>query len=105
MYSDDKLLYKPICCQEEWIALQGDVDKLELGAITNFSAANCKCIHGCLTEMSWTQTSTSALQEPTVELVYVLNLKLEQVDQFKYLSLLLSSDVESISKETIGAGV
>ena len=45
VYADDMLLYKPISCQEDFAALQNDIDKLEFWTTTNqlqFNTSKCK---------------------------------------------------------------
>ena len=94
------LLYKSVSCQEDLNALQDDIDKLEIWTTNNylhFNTAKCKQM-----VISRKRKRNGILPPP-------LTLKgeqLEQVDSYKYLGLLLSSDlswsthVESICSKT-----
>ena len=45
VYADDMLLYKPVSCQEDFTALQNDIDKLESWTTSNllhFNTSKCK---------------------------------------------------------------
>ena len=85
VYADDMLLYKPISCQEDFAALQNDIDKLESWTTTNllqFNTSKCKYMV--------VSRKRAGLLPPPLTLKGQL---LQQVDHFKYLGLLLSSDL------------
>ena len=85
VYADDMLLYKPISCQEDFAALQNDIDKLEFWTATNqlqFNTSKCKYMV--------VSRKRAGILPPPLTLQGQL---LQQVDHFKYLGLLLSSDL------------
>ena len=48
LYADDILLYRPISSENDFVALQSDVDHIETWATSNFMSFNlskCKVMH------------------------------------------------------------
>jgi hypothetical protein len=83
VYADDMLLYKPVFCQEDFTALQNDIDKLESWTTSNllhFNTSKCKF-------MVVSRKRTGVVPLPLM----LKGQQLQQVDYFKYLGLLLSS--------------
>ena len=86
VYADDMLLYKPVSCQEDFTALQNYIDKLEswtTGVQLQPFTSKCKFI-----VVSRKRTGVV----PHAPLM-LKGQQLQQVDYFKYLGLLLSSDL------------
>jgi hypothetical protein len=86
LYADDILLYRPITSPDDYYALQADIDTLSrwttLNAMT-FNAAKCKY-------MSISRKKSQCFQPTPLSLNGTI---LEQVPTFKYLGVLLSSDM------------
>ena len=79
------LLYKPVSCQEDFTALQNDIDKLESWTTSNllhFNTSKCKF-------MAVSRKRTGVVPPPLM----LKGQQLQQVGYFKYLGLLLSSDL------------
>ena len=84
LFADDMLLYKPITSQHDYQSLQEDVNRIQEWVNTNYLSLNpskCKCM------LVTRRKSTHATS------LYLGNTILEQVETFKYLGVLLSSDL------------
>ena len=86
IYADDILLYRPISSIEDYCALQADIDALSdwttLNAMT-FNTAKCKSMTISRKRNHFTPLSPLSLNGST----------LETVTNFKYLDVLISSDL------------
>ena len=86
LYADDILLYRPIHTREDYSALQRDIDTISEWANTNameFNGAKCKCMMVSRKRNHITPSLPLCLNGAT----------LETVPTFKYLGVLLSSDL------------
>ena len=86
LYADDILLYRPITSTTDWSALQRDVSSIQTWATTNFLQFNeskCKMMH---------VSRKRAPISPSIPIALNGSV-LEEVETFKYLGLLISSDM------------
>ena len=85
LYADDMLLYKQIKCSEDYQPLQLDIDKISSWVDSNhlsLNPANCKTM------------LLSRMRNLSYPPQFLLNkVLLEQVETFKYLGVLISSDL------------
>ena len=85
VYADGILLYRPISCQRDFAALQDDINKLDTWVNTNslqFNTSKCKYMVVSRKRSSITPAS-----------LILQGHYLECVECFKYLGLLLSTDL------------
>ena len=84
LYADDILLYSVISSPEDYISLQHDIDQIYAWSVDNlmtFNAAKCKCM------------LISRRRNDHCPSLYLNSHQLERVECYKYLGLLLSSDL------------
>ena len=85
LYADDILLYRPICTSEDYFVLQQDIDSISKWTSINFMTFNCdKCKF-----MLVSRKKSNIPSQP----LYLNESLLESVSTFKYLGILLSSDL------------
>ena len=85
LFADDMLLYRPIGSSEDLQQLQSDVDRVNEWVISNHLSLNpVKCKTMLITK------KINPIQPPQLQLN---GIPLEQVEHFKYLGVLFSSDL------------
>ena len=88
--ADDMLLYRPITSTADYALLQQDIDNISNWVDKNylqFNVQKCKCMH---------ITRKTKCSQPASHLT-LYGQPLEKVNTYKYLGLLLSSDVSGPS--------
>ena len=86
LYADDILLYRPIKCQSNYSALQHEINTINSWVEDNHLQFNVsKCKHMLISRKRHTITCPRPLT--------IANHQLEEVECFKYLGLLFTSDL------------
>ena len=86
LYADDLLLYRPISCPQDHHLLQHDVDVVQAYASAQYMTFNrSKCKY-----MLVSRKRVHTFPDPVI---YLYGLPLESVSSFKYLGVLLTSDL------------
>ena len=85
LYADDILLYRPICTSVDYFMLQQDIDSISKWTSIIFMTFNCGKYKFMLVSRKRNNTSSQPL--------YLNGSLLESVPTFKYLGILLSSDL------------
>jgi len=86
LYADDLLIYRPISCPQDHHLLQHDVDIVKAYASAQYMTFNrSKCKY-----MLVSHKRVHTFPDPVI---YLYELPLESVSSFKYLGVLLTSDL------------
>ena len=86
LYADDILLYRPIKCQSDYSVLQQEINAINSWVEDNYPQFNIsKCKHMQISRKRHTITSPAPLT--------IASHQLEEVECFKYLGLLFTSDL------------
>ena len=88
MYADDLLLFKPISCQQDLSIFQCDVNLISQWTLQNHLSLNCNKTKYMLISRS-RPGSCNYFNSP----IYVYNIQIERVHQYKYLGVWISDDL------------
>ena len=88
LYADDASLYRPISRTEDFLAIQSDIDALKAWSDDHFLQLNpSKCKYMVLTKKRFPSENSGTLS------LQLGGTTLEKVESFKYLGVLLKSDL------------